>query len=309
MNLLAIALAATIGAGMGGPSPADGLGAAKELYGAAAYEDALAMLSRLSAGGAVPDTAIQIDEYRSLCLYALGRTAEARSAVRDLLQRDPLFDLDKEDLSPRIAAMFTEVRKELLPDQAKEKYIAAKAALDAKQYASAETQLADVRRMIDQAVRLGVKDDSMNDLGVLVDGFHDLARAALAKEAAAAAAAQAPPPVETPNAAEPSPAVPKEPRIYDAGDADVAPPVPIIQSIPPFPQALIQALRSAQGLLVVTVDADGRVEEAVIRRSLNAVYDQMVIDAAKTWRYKPAVRNGAPVRYVKAITLAFHADQ
>ncbi|MGE5243108.1 MAG: TonB family protein [Betaproteobacteria bacterium] len=308
MTLLVIALAATLAAGAGEPPSGDRLSAAKELYAAAAYEDALAMLTRLSADGAAGDSPLQIDEYRSLCLYALGRTAEAESAVRDILQRNPLFD-PGQDLSPRVESMFTDVRKQLLPGLAREKYRAARAAMDAKEFAAAESDLTDVRRIISEADRLGIKDDAMADLAVLAEGFRDLVQATLAKQAAAAAAARAPAPA--PAAASPTeaPRQPATPAIYDASDADVVPPVPIVQTLPPVPPALVQALRSGQGILVVTIAPDGHVTEAIIRRSLNAAYDEMVAAAARLWRYKPAMKDGVPVPYVKAITLTFSESQ
>src|SRR5262249_12168631 len=59
------------------PQPSDSLSSARDLYAAAAYEDSLAMLNRLK-GVAAPGSRDQgIEQYRALCLLALGRAAEA----------------------------------------------------------------------------------------------------------------------------------------------------------------------------------------------------------------------------------------
>jgi hypothetical protein len=36
---------------------------------------------------------------------------------------------------------------------------------------------------------------------------------------------------------------------------------------------------------------------------VNAVYDGMVLAAARTWRYKPATVNGVPVKFRNSIQL------
>jgi TonB family protein len=51
----------------------------------------------------------------------------------------------------------------------------------------------------------------------------------------------------------------------------------------------------------VTIEADGRVGEALMRESVNPVYDQMVVAAARQWKFKPATKDGAAVRFVKFV--------
>src|SRR5258706_12249050 len=55
----------------------DSLSAARDLYASAAYEDALAGLSRLNAAALRPDDGRSAEQYRALCLLPLGKTAEA----------------------------------------------------------------------------------------------------------------------------------------------------------------------------------------------------------------------------------------
>ena len=59
--------------------PKDPLGAARDLYASARYDEALAVLDDLHPAADTPVTERRsIEQYRSLCLLALGRTAEAQ---------------------------------------------------------------------------------------------------------------------------------------------------------------------------------------------------------------------------------------
>ena len=162
------------GAGLGAQ---DSLSAAKDLYASAAYEDALSTLSRLD-GTTAPDVARQVDEYRAFCLYALGRTREAESVAESIIRKEPLARLDAADASPRLELMFTDVRKRLLPSLIRDRYRVARSALDLKSFAVAEPPLAEARLMIVEAEKIGVKDDGLADLSILVDGFLQLIRSA-----------------------------------------------------------------------------------------------------------------------------------
>src|SRR5262245_49247665 len=160
------------------PADQDTLNAAKDLYASAAYEEALSALSKLSDGGkGEPAVARQADEYRAFCLYALGRTAEAESVAETIIRREPLVQLESADASPRLEAMFVAVRKRILPGLIRDRYRTARGFVDQKQYGDAEPRLAETKRMLTEAEKLGVMDDGLKDLGVLVDGFLTLSRA------------------------------------------------------------------------------------------------------------------------------------
>jgi tetratricopeptide (TPR) repeat protein len=92
----------------------DPLRAAKDLYAAAAYEEALTMLSRIP-DSTSPDLARQAAEYRAFCLFALGRQAEAEQTVEALLRKQPLSRLEATDASPRLQQLFAKIRRRLLP--------------------------------------------------------------------------------------------------------------------------------------------------------------------------------------------------
>jgi len=166
----------------------DPLTAAKNLYASAAFEEALAMLATLSESDALPtEAALQIDEYRSLCLYALGRTAEAKVAAQAVIRKDPLFQPSADAVSPRVEAMFTEARRQLLPGLIREKYRLAKLALDRKEFSVAEPHFIEIRRMIEKGAQIGLKDESLADLSVLTEGFLDLAHSLSAPKPSAPA--------------------------------------------------------------------------------------------------------------------------
>jgi hypothetical protein len=312
-----VMLVAVGGAGLTAQDP---LSAAKDLYASAAYEDALSTLNRLD-GAAGPGVGRQADEYRAFCLYALGRNREAESVAESIIRREPLARLDAADASPRLEALFADVRKRLLPSLIRDRYRVAKSALEQKSLAGAEPQLAEARLMIVEAERLGVKDDGLADLSVLVDGFLQLIRSSAEQRQAPAPAAAAPAATvaSAPRQAEPSPAA--GPRaaapsaapapataaahIYSVEDEGVAPPVVVEQRMPAMSielQAITKAQKSS-GAIDVVIDEGGRVVDATIRQSLNSSFDVLIVRSARTWKYRPAMKDGTPVRYRKTLIL------
>ena len=93
----------------------DNLGAARDLYASAAYDDALAVLNRLRSAAHPPSQARTIEQYRAFCLLALGRSAEAQTAIEAVVVANPLYVPSSADVSPRVRAAFSEVRRRLLP--------------------------------------------------------------------------------------------------------------------------------------------------------------------------------------------------
>jgi TonB family protein len=49
------------------------------------------------------------------------------------------------------------------------------------------------------------------------------------------------------------------------------------------------------------IAADGKVEMASVVTPGHPAYDPLLLAAAKDWQYKPAMRDGKPVRYQKLI--------
>ena len=47
------------------------------------------------------------------------------------------------------------------------------------------------------------------------------------------------------------------------------------------------------------INEDGAVESVVVRQSIGTWYDELLVREAKRWSYKPATKDGAPVKYRK----------
>jgi TonB family protein len=284
-----------------GAAAQDPLSAAKDLYASAAYEDALSALARVKEGA--PDLAQQVDQYRAFSLFALGRTAEAEAVVETVIRRDPLLIPDSRDASPRITALFSQVRKRLLPELIRDGYRAARATMDKGDMAAAVPRLEQVRKMLAEAKSSGMSNDALADLGVLVDGFLDLAKSASDRAAEEAEAAKpAPEPTVAAAAVVPETVV-RRPAIYSSLDADVVAPAVIKQQLPTIPHSVARTMANgkASGVLEVTINEKGRVDQAMMREPVNPIFDSVVLAAARDWQYRPATKAGEPVKYVKRI--------
>jgi hypothetical protein len=274
----------------------DSLSAARDLYASAAYEDALAMLSRLNTAALRSEDGRVADQYRALCLLALGKTTEASQAIEAVVAADPAYHPSEGDVSPRVRAVFSDVRRRLLPGLVQQKYAFAKTAYDRKDYKTAVVNFGQVLQLFDDPdLSPAAGKPPLSDLRVLADGFHQLSLQAMAPPPA-----PDPPPVAA--VAKPvAPAAPDPPKIYSSADTGVVPPVAIRQELPPFAGAID---RPITGALEVLIDETGRVTSATMRGPVLPSYDRMAIAAAQTWRYRPATLNGVPVKFRKFIQVS-----
>jgi TonB family protein len=269
------------------------LTAARDLYASARYDEALAVLSGLPSDVVATDRK-SIEQYRSLCLLALGRSSEAEGAIAAVITADPLFVPGEADASPRVRAAFSEVRQRLLPQIASTRYVAAKAAFDRKDYSLAESQFRSLLALLEDPQMGG----RLPDLRTLTNGFLDLATAAAApppEPRKAEAAAPAPAPATPPPAA-------KEPRIWTAEDAGVIPPVALRQDVPRVPTT-ISAQARERAILEILIDEQGRVTNLSMRMTIHPMYDPQLLAAARDWRYRPATVDGVPVKFRKLIQI------
>ena len=270
----------------------DTLAAARQLYASAAYDDALAMLGRLKSGGAGDAAAAsQIEQYRAFCLLAVGHQPDAERAMESIVASDPMFRPD-DTISPRLQAIFRDVRKRTLPGVIRQRYADAKASFDQKAYQAAADQFDVVLRLV-EAPDAVAADPALADLRTVASGFRDLAKAAAAPAAAAAPSATPGPPPSAPASVAPR-------AVYTVDDAGVTAPIAITQNLPPWPQGVPKAtVRGRRAVLDILIDEAGGVESVVVRESIVSWYDEALTREAKGWSYKPATRNGTPVRYRK----------
>lgn len=280
--------------------PSADLAAAKTLYASGSYEEALAKLATATA----PETVDEADQYRALCLLALGRTTETERSLETLITRRPLFRMSETEVSPRLVTMFRTARKRLLPDVARTLYARAKSSFDRKEFAPAA---ADLKTLLQLLSDEDMERDSpaASDLAMLADGFLRLATAELESKPAtapAAVAAAAPAPAAPPPA--PEPAGPREPAIYTIGDLGVAPPLDLTRQLPPWrPPNAVMAAREYRGVLRLVINEQGRVDSATLPQPINSSYDPMLLSAARQWLFRPALKDGAPVKYSKDIPI------
>lgn len=296
MTPLALVFATMVAQGPAAVTAADDLAAVKDLYASASFDEALQRLS--SADNRLGKA--QTEEYRALCLLGLGRTAEAEQSVERLVEAEPLYVLPESEVSPRLVAMYKDVRKRVLPGTVHDLYGQAKADFDAKKFAEAS---AGFREMLAIVADPDMSDHASDlaDLKMLGEGFLKLAdgevvAAARAAQAAAAARAAAAAPV--------MPAPPPAPVIYSAANGDVVPPTDVDRRLPMWnPPTVLARSMEFRGVLELVIDERGAVESATMRTPVTPTYDPVLLNAAKRWKFQPATRNGAPVKYRKDIDI------
>jgi periplasmic protein TonB len=272
---------------------------ARDLYGAAEYERALGILERLkTAAPAGQGDAATLEQYRALCLLALGRPADAEQAIAALVLADPTFVPSDAAMSPRLRSTFRDVRVRTLPQAIQQRYDEAKAAFDRREFATAAVAFSGVLRMLnDPDLGPAASAPPLSDIKTLSQGFRDLSTSAAVPPPSAPPAAA---PAAEPPRAQAATAPPAR-KIFTVDDPDVVPPVAERQALPAFPQNLATA---RTGILEVLIDERGLVESVTMRMSVNPMYDRMALDAARGWRYRPATRAGVPVKFRKAVQIS-----
>jgi TonB family protein len=286
----------------------DGLSAAQALYAEARYEDALKAFDALKATGGQPlRTALAIEQGRALCLLALDRGADAQQAIETLLRLDPTFKVAEDDTSPKIRAVFRDVRRRALAGVLQEVYERAKLAYERKAYDEAVAGFGQVLALLDD-LDLVLDAGPRADMRLVAKAFEDLAKAAstpppLAPPPGAPApvnaigavgADGATPPGGVPAAGTRGGAAPGP--LYDGASKDVTAPVPQRTDVR-IPDSLERFLPTGDVVVELVVSAAGTVESVTVRQSPDAVFGALVARAAMDWRYRPASRAGKPVRY------------
>jgi hypothetical protein len=268
-------------------SESNPLAAARDLYASARYDEALAVLNAIRPAESTDRKTVE--QYRSLCLLALGRGAEAEGAIAAVVTEDPLYQPSEADASPRVRAAFTEVRQRLLPELVASRYTEAKASFDRKDFALAEQQFRHVMSLLEDPQMAG----RQMDLRVLVSGFLDLSSRAASPPPEAKPSA--PPPPAPMSSMRPTPG-----RVYQAEDDGVTVAVPIKQEVPRVPNAVTAQARE-RGLLELVIDETGRVVSVMVRMSVHPIYDTQLVAAARDWKYLPATFGGQPVKFRKMV--------
>jgi len=278
--------------------PADPLADVERLYASAAFEDALAALGRVSGQA----DANQVDEYRALCFLGLNRTRDAEEAVERLVMRRRSSPYDLASHPPKFVTLYRAVKKRTLPTAAMALYSSATASFEGGQFVTASAQFKELLVMLsdpEEAGRLG-------DLRVLADGFSKLSEQRLVDVSPPAPQPPRPPVPQPPPAGNVLAAsfVRSSKAVYGSEDLDVIPPVIVDQRMPAWiPPNPILAPRMFHGTLEVIVGEDGAVASRTMLEPAFPSYDWDLLNAAQRWKYRPATRDGRPVKYRKVIAV------
>lgn len=252
---------------------------AKALYDAAAYEEALTVLA--------PVQAPEAQQYKALCMLALGRAQDASGAVELLVSASPTFEPSAEEVPPRFMTLVAEAKKKLLPSIARRTFSEARDQFKSGDREQAMKKFDLVLALASSPVFKETSD--AEDLRTLASGFIELAKAS------------APPPAPKPVVA----AAPEPPKVVEAKAGpppEVVQPVAVRQPIPPVPSGMA-GLGSPTASVRVQIGVDGRVLGASMQQSSHPLYDRMVLAAARDWLYEPAMLNGKPVPSEKVVTI------
>ena len=273
---------------------------AKDLYAAARYDEALAMLNELGMLGAPADDAAAVALYRVLCLVAVGRSAEVDVAIERLVSQHPLYR-PPDELPPRMRSAVSTARVRLLPSLVQKRYEKSKSDYDRGDFAAASVGFKWVlNALADPDIAYLTGQSPLADIKTLAGSFAGLAEKALAPS---------PPPAVVVAPAPPSPPLPAPPRdftsVFSPEDADVIAPVTVRQNMPRFPGpgALTAAV---SGVIDLIIDASGKVESVRIVDPVHPQYDSLLVNAAKRWQYEPALLEGTPVRFNKRIQVSLN---
>ena len=271
----------------------DPLAAARDLYASAAYEDALAVLGKVTAETRV-NAAAEIDRYRVLCLIALGRSLEADRVIESIIAADPFYEPDPTDAAPRVRTAFSNVRRRVLPVLARSTYAGGKAEFDRKAYTDAARELERTVRVIDE-IEAPARAE-LADLRVLASGFLVLSRSA---------ADQPKPPAE-PAPVPPSSSAPEKTQVPTAS-LPVRPSTDLVvlrQELPPLPYSLTTSGKGEyRGIVEVDINEAGSVTGARMVQAVHAFYDPLLLRATREWKYEAPRVFGKPIPSRKRVAI------
>ena len=267
---------------------------AKAKYEAADYEEALASLTRVAESSAVKG--VELEQYRVLCLLALGNTAQAERAVSALVDADPTYIVPTTVASPKVLSTIAEMRKKQLPAAARRLLNSGREAFETKDFARAREQFDVLLKVIADPTINGMAE--IDDLRSLAQGFATLVAAQSTAGTLPTQPARSEPGTSTTQDGSTSSA--SGIRYNDVYEAAVA----LDQQLPPWepPSPSVGRIQYT-GSLRLRIGADGKVKAASIEKSVHPMYDARLVKAALGWNFKPATRNGVAIESEKTIAV------
>lgn len=90
-------------------------------------------------------------------------------------------------------------------------------------------------------------------------------------------------------------------EVFTAGDPEVTPPVIVRPVLPKDPPPDVPP--DEIGVVEVVVDENGDVLHVKLISPANRYRERMLVSASKMWKFRPAYKDGVPVRYKTRVRL------
>jgi TonB family protein len=92
--------------------------------------------------------------------------------------------------------------------------------------------------------------------------------------------------------------------VYSVGGG-VSAPIPIYKPEPPYSEEARKAKYQGTVVLFIIINASGTVSECRVIKPLGLGLDEKAAETVKTWKFKPAMRNGTPVPVQVTVEVSF----
>jgi TonB family protein len=86
----------------------------------------------------------------------------------------------------------------------------------------------------------------------------------------------------------------------------IVPPEALQRPAAEYPESERSSMKTANVVLIVTIDAEGHVTDATVAVSEGTAFDEAALTAVRRWHFAPALREGRPV--AARVRVAFHFD-
>jgi len=296
--VLVFALAPSWGSAQPAVSP-EGV---RELYAAAAYEDALALIGRLDGERSLGATARRdLEATRALCHLALGRQAEAEASMQKIVALDPAFEFA--DAAPSVRAAYQRVRQGHLRAEVRRQFTLGREAYTAGNREEAAARFRLVQQLTTDPVLTAVDDAAiLADMRLLAETFLVLVTG---PPPGPAAGGQRPTPSGAAAVAQrPLPQSDSEVRIVTGDEPGVVAPQVVEEHVPPWLPGHVRPAPAYEARVEVVIDQNGEVRAVRILESSDRKFDVHLLNAARNWRYRPARQHGTPVSFRKILAVS-----
>lgn len=287
----------------GSAQPAASPEAVRELYAAAAYEDALALIGRLEGERSLGATARRdLEATRALCYLALGQQAEAEASMQKIVALDPAFEFA--DAAPSVRAAYQRVRQGHLRAEVRRQFALGRDAYTAGNREEAAARFRVVQQLTTDPALAAVDDAAiLADMRLLAETFLVLVTGP-PQPGPAAGTRRLTPSGPAPVAQQPLPQSDSEVRIVTGDEPGVVAPQVVEEHVPPWLPGHVRPAPAYEARVEVVIDQNGEVRAVRILESSDRKFDVHLLNAARNWRYRPARQHGTPVSFRKILAVS-----